>query len=282
MARTLILGCGKLGRPLGAMLARQGHHVIGVRRSRPPAHDDDIEWLSLDIRDNNSLASLPLDVQQIIVILTPAARNPEGYHSVYQHGLENVLAFYEQSNCAPATIFVSATSVYAQQLGEWVDESSETIPTSYNGLSLLEAEHRVLKFSKQAIVVRFSGIYGANRTRLIEKLQSPMRIQQTPPTYTNRIHQRDCVGVLHHLAAKQLDGEKLHSIYLATDHDCAPKYEMMAWLAAETGLISPTPYVAAPEAPRNKRCRNQRILDSGYRFHFRSYKQGYRDILLNR
>ncbi len=282
MARTLILGCGKLGRPLGELLADQGHHVIGVRRSRPPAHDDDIEWLSLDIRNNRSLTLLPLDVQQIIIILTPAGRTPDGYHSVYQLGLENVLSHYETSGHAPATIFVSATSVYAQQRGEWVDETSETNPTSYNGLSLLEAEHRVSRSSSRSVVVRFSGIYGTDRTRLMEKLKSPMEIQQTPPTYTNRIHQSDCVGVLHHLATRQLAGENLHPIYLATDHDCAPKYEMMAWLAAEAGLIPPTPFVAAPDAPRNKRCCNQRILDSGYQFQFRSYKEGYRDILLKR
>ena len=282
MARILILGCGKLGHPLGNLLTQKGHHVVGVRRSPAPDDPGDIEWRALDIREEAAQSQLPLDVDQIIIILTPAGRSPEGYHSIYQKGLENVLSLFEKSSRRPACIFVSATSVYAQNRGEWVDENSICSPTSYNGVSLLEAESRTLRFSDQAIVIRFSGIYGDERTRLIKKLEQPIEIQVTPPTYTNRIHQQDCVGVLQHFALKQLDGEKLYSVYLATDHDCAPKYEMMSWLAAEAGLISPTPYVASADAPQNKRCRNQRLLDSGYRFLFPGYKQGYRAILAKR
>ena len=282
MACILILGCGKLGHPLGKLLTQEGHHVIGIRRSKAPDDPGDIEWLALDIRDKDAKSSLPKDVDQIIVILTPAARSPEGYFSIYQQGLENVLSLYEKSSRRPACIFVSATSVYAQDRGEWVDENSVCKPMTYNGSSLLSAESRIMRFSDRALIIRFSGIYGAERTRLIKKLAQPIDIQKTPPTYTNRIHQHDCVGVLHHFATKQLDGEALHSIYIATDHDCAPKYEMMSWLAAEAGLIPPTPYDAGGDAKQNKRCCNQRLLDSGYRFVFPSYKEGYRAMITER
>ncbi|MGI9317691.1 MAG: NAD-dependent epimerase/dehydratase family protein, partial [bacterium] len=137
MARILILGCGRLGRPLGNLLIQNGHHVIGIRRSPPPDHAGDIEWHTLDIRNSHEVTTLPLDVQQLIVILTPAARAPEGYRSIYQQGMENVLTYFEQSPPTPACIFVSATSVYAQQMGQWVNEDSETKPLSYNGQSLL-------------------------------------------------------------------------------------------------------------------------------------------------
>ena len=279
MASTLILGCGKLGYPLGKLLTQEGHRVIGVRRSKAPDDPADIEWLALDVRDQDARSLLPQDVDQIIVILTPATRSPEGYRSIYQQGLENVLSLYERSSRRPACIFVSATSVYAQDRGEWVDEKSICNPSSYNGESLLAAESRILGFSDRALIIRFSGIYGAERRRLISKLEQPIDIQKTPPTYTNRIHQHDCVGVLRHFAKKQLNGEALHSIYIATDHDCAPKYEMMSWLAAEAGLVPPTPFDAGGDARQNKRCRNQRLLDSGYRFLFPSYKEGYRAML---
>ncbi|MGB5706895.1 MAG: SDR family oxidoreductase [Arenicellales bacterium] len=279
MARILIVGCGRLGRPLGNLLANLGHEVVGIRRSPPPGSPDRINWLSMDITKTETFRLLPADFQQIIIILTPASRSPQGYKEIYQQGLKNLLGHFQQCQYSPAYIFVSATSVYAQQQGQWVNETSETLPLSYNGKSLLDAENQVMRFSERALVIRFSGIYGAERTRLIQKLEKPVEIQQTPSVYTNRIHQDDCVGVLQHLAIKQLAGEKLYPVYLATDYDSATKFEMMKWLAAEAGLVAPIPLVAADDAPRNKRCCNKRLVESGYQFKYRGFKDGYRAML---
>lgn len=276
MARILIIGCGRLGRPLGNLLINQGHEVVGIRRSSLPDSPSRINWLSMDITKTETFNLLPTDFQQIIIILTPASRSPQGYSEIYQRGLNNLLDHFQRIQRNLALIFVSATSVYAQQEGQWVNENSETQPHSYNGKSLLDAENQVMKFSQRALVIRFSGIYGAERTRLIQKLEKPVEIQQTPSVYTNRIHQDDCVGVLQHFAVKQLTGEKLYPLYLATDYDPAAKFEMMTWLAAEAGLIAPIPLVAADDAPRNKRCCNKRLVESGYQFKYRSYKDGYR------
>lgn len=279
MAQILIVGCGKLGRPLARQLALEGHHVTGIRRNIQPPADASINWQAIDICAPAALKAVAKQFDQVIIILPPASRSPQGYAQIYQHGLGLLLNHLTTlaPNCG--CLFVSATSVYGQQQGEWVDEQSATHPDAYNGKSLLAAENSIAKFSRNATSVRFSAIYGAARTGVIEKLHSRQQIQQSPPLYTNRIHQTDCIRVLHHLASLQLRGEKLAPVYVATDHDCAPKFEVMAWLAEQTGLGLPVALPAVAGAGQNKRCRNQKLLDTGFVFSYNSFKDGYRAML---
>ena len=279
MAKILIVGCGKIGQPLAHQLIGDGHQVTGLRRTLAESKDSEISWLRLDICDPESVALLPVDFAMLIIILTPLDRSEQGYRSIYQHGLRNLLQHFTENGRHPACIFVSATSVFGQQHGEWVDEESPTAPGGYNGKSLLEAERLVKSFSESPLIVRFSGIYGEQRTRLLKQLERPLEIQQAPPVFTNRIHQQDCVNVLYHFATRQLKQCSLHSVYVATDHDCATKFEMMSWLATRAGLIVPTPITNPPGSTQNKRCSNRRLLESGYRFRYRSYRDGYDSML---
>ncbi len=279
MSHILIVGCGKLGAPLGIKLAQDGHQVTGVKRSLRNEDAPEINWVATDITQPEQIQRLPAAVDAIIIILTPAARSPEGYQTIYQHGLDLVLQRYSDLDTKPWLLFVSATSVYGQQSGEWVNEESATEPEQYNGKSLLTAEQSVLAFNPDSIIVRFSGIYGAARSRVIDKLRTPQVIQKIPPAYSNRIHQSDCIAVLYFLINERLQHRPLDAIYLATDHDGADKFEVMSWLAKKAGLVPPTAATAEENAPRNKRCSNQRLVDRGYRFKYRSYKEGYSAML---
>lgn len=279
MARILIAGAGKLGLPLAQSLGSAGHEVSAIRRSTPPASDDVITWHQLDLEDRSQLDRLEPAFDLVIIILTPADRSPEGYQRIYQGALGNLLDRLDEAPARPACLFVSATSVYAQDDGAWVDESSPTEPETYNGRSLLDAENRVLQWSPNPLVIRFAGIYGPERNRLLRLLEGPLEIQRSPPTYTNRVHQDDCVAILAFLADLQLRGRNAHPVYIGADHDPAPKFEMMDWLARAAGLVRPTPVDAADDAPANKRCSNRRLLEAGYVFRYPDYRAGYRSML---
>jgi len=279
MPHILIAGCGKLGAPLGLQLASDGQVVTGVKRRLTDSDHLAINWLALDITKPDQYHRLPPSIDALVIILTPAERSAEGYKTVYQYGVNQLLAHYRLASPKPWVLFVSATSVYGQQSGEWVDETSVTKPEQYNGRSLLAAEQAVLAFNSASVIVRFSGIYGAARSRVIKKLESPQHIQQSPPVYSNRIHQDDCIAVLYFLVCEKLAGNALDNIYLATDFDCAEKFEVMTWLAKQTGLILPTPEIAAADAPQNKRCANKRLVTRGFHFKYASYRDGYNAML---
>jgi nucleoside-diphosphate-sugar epimerase len=279
MSRILVVGAGRLGLPLARMLHESGHQVTAIRRSPPPSDIAGIQWQLLDLRERDGLQKLGREFDQVIIILTPAARSPEGYRQIYQQALEDLLRHLDGAGARPACLFVSATSVYAQNDGSRVDEESETRPVTYNGRSLLAAEQRILGWSPAPLVVRFAGIYGPERRRLLDQLAKPLSIQRSPPLYTNRVHQADCVAMLDFLAARQRAGSNRHKIYIGADSDPAEKFEMMSWLADAAGLTPPVPVDAPDDAPRNKRCCNRRLLESGYDLIYPGYRDGYRAML---
>jgi hypothetical protein len=98
--------------------------------------------------------------------------------------------------------------------------------------------------------------------------------QYRPGQYTNRIHRDDCVGVLRHVLALVSPAP----IYLGVDCEPADEKTLYQWIAGATG--APTPRqaprdAAAPGRRGNKRCRNTRLLESGYEFRYPSFRDGY-------
>ncbi|MGZ8097347.1 MAG: SDR family NAD(P)-dependent oxidoreductase, partial [Methylosarcina sp.] len=138
---------------------------------------------------------------------------------------------------------------------------------------------KVLATNPENIVARFSGIYGPGRDYLLRKAAEAPLIQKTPPYYTNRIHQQDCVGVLSFLLAQRLAGVALDSCYLASDDDPASLWEVVSWLAENLHCPPPAMKQGAEDAPMNKRCSNARLKALGYRFRFRNFKEGYGEWL---
>jgi hypothetical protein len=76
--------------------------------------------------------------------------------------------------------------------------------------------------------------------------------------------------------------ENPDAVYLGVDREPAEERAVLLWLAGVLG--SPEPRVAesaeASERPRgSKRCRNDRLLRSGYTFRYPSFREGYRAVL---
>jgi nucleoside-diphosphate-sugar epimerase len=274
MADVLIVGCGGIGSGLALQLSAQGHRVTGLKR-RPPPGQSSFAYVAADITRAETLQAVGTGFDQVFFIVSADGRSEQSYRDVYQTGLDNVLARF----AGRPMIFVSSTSVYGQCRGEWVDEMSEAEPEPFNGRWLRQAETRVLSANSENTVVRFSGIYGPGRDYLLKKAAAAPLIQRTPPYYTNRIHQQDCIGVLSFLLARRLAGAALDSCYLASDDDPAPLWEVVSWLAERMHCPPPAAQAVAGEAPMNKRCRNARLKALGYRFLFPSYKDGYGDRL---
>jgi hypothetical protein len=76
--------------------------------------------------------------------------------------------------------------------------------------------------------------------------------------------------------------EKPESIYLGVDNESAEERAVLFWLAGVMG--SPEPRAAekkeASKRPRgNKRCRNARLVQSGYTFRYPTFREGYSAVL---
>jgi len=278
MARILIAGCGYVGEALGGLLLADGHDVWGLRRN-PRSLRADIKSIAADLAQPEDLRDLPGDLDAVFYLVSPKGSEDALYRRAYVDGLRGLIAALHDQRQVPRLLFASSTAVYAQDDGGWVDESSETAPEHWSGKRILEGEQLALQALPRATVIRFGGIYGPRRTRLIDAVRSGRAVyRKAPPQYTNRIHRDDCAGALHHL----MKLEDADSLYLGVDDDPAEERVVMLWLAGVMG--SPEPRAADKEEastrPRgNKRCRNARLVQSGYRFRYPTFREGYSAVL---
>ncbi|PPK65136.1 nucleoside-diphosphate-sugar epimerase [Methylobacter tundripaludum] len=278
MSKILIVGCGAIGSELAAVLSAKGHDVTGLKRKPPLSASGSVHYVAADISSAANLAGLDADFAQAFFIVSPDGRNEQSYRAVYQTGLDNLLDRLPETHWT----MVSSTSVYGQNQGEWVDEDSPAEPGNITSRLIRQAEQGLIASNPANVVVRFSGIYGPGREYLLRQAMQTPAIQQTPPYFTNRIHQRDCVGVLAFLLEQCLAGETLAQCYLASDDDPAPTWEVVSWLAER--LHCPPPVIKAVDADAgmNKRCNNTRLKALGYQFEYPSYKDGYLELIAAR
>lgn len=276
MATVLIAGCGYVGSALANLLLNQQHTVYGIRRH--------VNLLPIGVRplavDLSSLQAedLPSPIDYVFYLAAADEHTESAYYQAYQAGLANLLTQLQKARQPVKRIFFSSsTAVYGQTQGEWVDEASETKPKGFSGKILLEAEQTLLTSGFSSVIVRFGGIYGPGRDRLIRSvLENSAQLSQEP-VYTNRIHQADCAGMLCHL----MQLSKPEKIYLGVDSEPALKNEVLIWLAKQ--LNKPLAEIASVQLEHalrgNKRCSNQRLLASGYQLIYPTFREGYITML---
>lgn len=273
--KLLIIGCGDLGQRLAQRVQQDFQRIVGVRR-RIPANAGVIQYIAMDATsaaDYEQLASLAPSV--VVITMTPSAFTDEGYLRAYVSSCQQVCHYLGRQAVPPRlVIFVSSTRVYAQNQGETVDESSETAPRGFAGQRLLEAEQVVRSSGLPHCIVRFSGIYGPGRSRLLNQIRDGKISRDN--SMTNRIHADDCAAVLAHVIHQHTVDSP--NVYLASDSLPAPLSDVVEWLAAEMKV----PLPASPEAAANlsgKTCSNKLLLKSGFVFQYPDYQQGYRQVL---
>ncbi|PCF96368.1 SDR family oxidoreductase [Vreelandella nigrificans] len=278
---VLIIGCGDIGITLGRELLSEGHRVIGMRRQADALQGSGIEPLALDLNDLEGASASALPQADYVVYTVSADRFEESaYQSAYPEGMKRVLGVLEQHKTPPRRIFfVSSTSVYGQQEGEVVNEASPTESTSFSGNLMCEAEQALLNHSLPGTVVRFSGIYGPGRDRLIHQAAEGRIAAVTPVIYSNRIHRDDCTGILAHLIRYQENGNPLAELYLGSDCEPVTMHNVMAWLAKQLKVESTETMQSPLRRRTSKRCDNSRIRETGYEFRYPSYKEGYAQVL---
>lgn len=275
----LILGCGDVGSALGVRLLSKDLRVIGARRNVAALEATGIEPLALDVNAEDAFDALP--EADIVVYAISADRFEEAaYKAAYVDGLDRMLRTLEARATPPSRVFfVSSTSVYGQQDGERVDETSATTPSGFSGQLMVKAERRLLDSPLAGTVVRFSGIYGPGRERLIRQVKEGRIAAATPVMHSNRIHRDDCAGVLAFLIERALAGQPIDDLYLASDCESAPIHDVMVWLARQL-KVEPSETIQSPLRRRaSKRCDNSRLVELGYRFEYPTYREGYRQVL---
>ena len=274
--KILFAGCGDIGTRSASRLAAD-FDCFGLKRN-PQTLPDFISPLAGSMTDLDLMVEvLNQGFDVLVATLTPDGFTPEAYQRAYVDSAKTLASAMTLATSVPKlVIWVSSTSVYGHCNGGWVDEQSPTTALSFSGKLLLEAEQQITALPCATVIVRFSGIYGPGRTRMLDQIIAGKGRPAQPEQWSNRIYSEDCAGVLAHLVRAFDAGKELEDLYIATD--CAPvtQHHLRIWLAQQLEVELKDEIV---EQKAIRRCSNQRLLDSGYEFLYPSYKEGYQSLI---
>jgi nucleoside-diphosphate-sugar epimerase len=286
--RVLIVGCGYVGVPLGTELGRLGHEVFGLRRS--PAAENELKTAGIqplfgDVTKPDTLEKLPHEFDWVVNCVA-AGGDVENYREVYLRGTRNLIAWL---SAAPPRKFVytSSTSVYGQNDGSPVKESSPTDPSAATSKILVETEKNLLDAAAQnkfpAMILRVAGIYGPDRGHWFKQyLKDAAQIEGAGARFLNMIHRDDLVGCI--IAA--LKSGRAGEIYNATDDEPVSHLHFYQWLAQAVDKPLPPFVPENPDAARrrgatNKRVSNRKLkMELGHQFKYPNFRIGYSAELL--
>jgi nucleoside-diphosphate-sugar epimerase len=296
--RVLIVGCGYVGVPLGAELVRLGHEVFGLRRN--PAAENELKAVGIqplfgDVTKADELKILPRDFDWVVNCVA-AGGDAENYREIYLNGTKNLiewLACGDEAQRRPAPnppkkfVYTSSTSVYAQNDGSQVKESSPTEPAAETSKILVETEKVLLDAAAQrkfpAVILRVAGIYGPDRGHWFKQfLKDAAHLEGDGARFLNMIHRDDLIGCI--IAA--LKNGRAGEIYNAADDEPVSQLHFFQWLAQAVDKPLPP---SAPENPgenrrrgaTNKRVSNRKLkMELGHQFKYPNFRIGYSAELL--
>ncbi len=158
------------------------------------------------------------------------------------HGVDIVIKNFKdnfKSNKFKWITYLSATSVYGNHNGEWVDENSETKPPSPNGVERLKVEKEWMqlatKFNLPFQIFRLSGIY-SNQFNILKRLKTgEAKIINKKNHFFSRIHVEDIANVLF----SSLNNFKKKEIYNISDNLPASAEEVAMYGVKLLGIDKP-------------------------------------------
>ena len=107
--------------------------------------------------------------------------------------------------------YLSATSIYGDHKGEWVNENSKTNPISNNGIARLKAENAWISLEKNnkipVQIFRLSGIYSNEKNILTRLKAGEVKLINKKDHYFSRIHVDDISNILFKSLSKFKSGE---------------------------------------------------------------------------
>jgi nucleoside-diphosphate-sugar epimerase len=138
------------------------------------------------------------------------------------------ISLKKNNNCKWIT-YLSATSVYGDHKGEWVDEKSITKPTSINGMNRLKAEESWIEISKKynlpLQIFRLAGIYSQEFNILKRLKNNKVQLVNQKNHFFSRVHVEDIANVLF----KSLENFKNNETFNICDDRPASQVEVATY-----------------------------------------------------
>ncbi len=194
--------------------------VVTSREETQEKKIDGLNYKSFKFNEKTFDKSLLIDLKKSDYVLISIA--PISGKDIV---IENFKSLLEENKFKWIT-YLSATSVYGDHNGEWVNEESKTEPTSKNGIDRLNAEKSWMDLAKKnnlpLQIFRLSGIYSDKRNVLVRLQSGEARIINKKNHFFSRIHVEDIANILF----RSLENFKPKEIYNISDDKPASSAEV--------------------------------------------------------
>ena len=280
--RLFCFGVGQSARALAARLGASAWGFAGTTRNPDKASELASPGFDVFVFDGES--PLPTDAlagtTHMLISIAPGENG------------DVVLARHREDIAALRGLewlgYLSATSVYGDHDGGWVDEETPVRPSGLRGQRRAEAEQAWLRLAHDSgvpvHVFRLAGIYGPDNNPLRSLKAGTARRIVKPGQRFSRIHVDDIAAVLEASINRHDPGR----IYNVADDEAAPPQEVVAHAAGLLGVDPPPeiPFDAAELSDMarsfyrdNKRVSNARIKkELGVTLAYPTYREGLRAL----
>jgi nucleoside-diphosphate-sugar epimerase len=188
--------------------------------------------------------------------------------------------------------YLSATSVYGDCGGAWIDEEAPLNPSTDRGRARAAAEAQWRAFSQQhdlpLVIFRIAGIYGPGRSAIDAVRTGRAQRVEKPGQMFNRIHVDDLTRALH----ASIDDPSFGELFNIADDEPAAPQDVVAYACRLLG-VPPPPVVPFEKAQLSDMARsfyaeNKRVLNARMKerliktLTYPNYREGLEAIVNNR
>ena len=275
--KILIVGCGQLGFSIVKNADPDIFKLYGFSRSlkkSPPS----IEMHQVDILKNEAIDVIKSVNPEIIIYAVSAdTQSVESYQDHYVAGLKKTYAALLELDHFKHLFFVSSTRVYGQKTTKILSELDIAEPSDYGGEALIEAEAVARQLKDRATILRLSGIYGPNRTRMIQLAQSNPGNWPATNNWSNRIHEEDAARFIVFLVKRIMLKEPIEPLYLVTDGIPTKQYDVLTWIRKRLQLTTDT--IEIPILESGKQLQSVLLNQNGFILKYPNFTYGYEAII---
>ena len=183
--------------------------------------------------------------------------------------------------------YLSATSVYGDKKGKWVNENTKTNPTSQRGIDRLKIETKWVEFFKnfklRVQIFRLSGIYSIENNVINRLKAGTLKIVKKKNCFFSRIHVEDIAKILT-ISLKKISPGQIFNI---SDNYPCPNQEIAKY-AASLVKVSISKEINAKDIKNkmlvefykdSKKVDNKKMKNFfKYKLKYPTYKEGLRAI----
>lgn len=279
MKKLLIYGYGYTASHLTNYLDQSEYSIVGSTRNIKKLNNDNN---NIELIRDNEVSQFLID-ESISHLLISAPPSIDGDPFVNNH-----VNFLTQNKKLEWIGYLSATNVYGDHEGNFVNELSQTNPTTKKGINRLKAEKQWLELSSRynlpLKIFRLAGIYGQDRNILKRINLGSIKNIDKSGQFFSRIHIEDIISILSLSMKKQtpniiynFSDDYPSSLSQVIDYICKIK-NLPILQKINFDKLDPL-YKNESFFSENKRVDNSLVKkDFQILLKYPSYKEGYKDL----